>query len=196
MLVTESNREDLCEEILADISTFFAENGFVPSPVNLVERNKPRLKLYGDAKFLIAQWREQNPAAITKVEQMEVKAQAARLATDNAFNKSCDQLQKEFMAGWEKCYKEGYSNGHKEGYKEAYEAAYTNAQAAFDVAGSNEDEVSLTEYTEKLDLDNSKEKTQLAIDTMRLQLKAANNELAREKLLDAKLKKEIAKATL
>ena len=70
MLVTESNREDLCEEILADISTFFAENGFVPSPVNLIERNKPRLKLYGDAKFLIAQWREQNPAAITKVEQM------------------------------------------------------------------------------------------------------------------------------
>lgn len=196
MLATENKREDSSEAMLADISAFFAENGFVPTPNNICATRQTRVGLYADAKQMIEQWREKNPEAMTKAGQMEVKAQEARLATDNTLNKGFEQIQKEFMEGWEKCYKQGYSNGHKEGYKEAYEAAYTDAQAAFESAGNNDDEVSLTQYTEKLDLDNSKEKTQLAMNTMKLQLKAANNELAREKLLNAKLKKEIAKAKL
>lgn len=195
MLATENKQEDSSEAILADISAFFAENGFVPTPNNICATRQTRVGLYADAKQLIEQWREQNPEAMTKVEQMEVKAQAARSATDAALDRSFESTQKIFMAGVEKCYQEGYSNGHKEGYKEAYEAAYSNAMAAFELVGNNE-ALSLTEYTEQAGLDNSKEKMQLAIDIIKLQLKAVNNELAREKILSIKLKKELAKVTL
>ena len=171
--------------ILAAINQYFNEHGFVPTPVRVIEIYKT---YFSNAKAVIAEWRMENPDAITKTEALGIKHEqvvaAAKLSVSKSYEDISTLATESFAKYWQ--------DGHEAGYKEAYSAAYDDAQAAFLLVGNNEDEDGLAEYMEKQELDTRNDKLLLEVEMLKLKLATTNNELAREKLLNNKLKQDLA----
>lgn len=171
--------------ILIVINEYFNEHGFVPTPVRVIEIYKT---YFSNAKAVIAEWRVENPDAITKTEALGIKHELAVAAAKLSMAEGYDDIGTLATESFAKC----WQDGHDAGYKEAYSAAYDDALAAFLLAGNNEDEDGLAEYMEKQELDTRNDKLLLEVDMLKLKLATTNNELAREKLLNNKLKQVVS----
>lgn len=170
--------------ILAAINQYFNEHGFVPTPVRVVEIYKT---YFSNAKAVIAEWRMENPDAITKTEALGIKHEKAVAAAKLSMSEGYDDIGTLATESFAKC----WQDGHDAGYKDAYSAAYDDAQAVFLLAGNNENEGRLTEYMEKQVLDTRNDKLLLEVNILKLMLATTNGELAREKLLNNKLKQAV-----